>query len=153
MEIKTIHNEVLYRHHRKSIEVVNFEVGDENYTKLVNIIKAAVDEKNFKSGRLNFTNTFNQAVSKSDIVFICVGTPTKNKSYAADLSQIYNVAKKISKCIKKFKLIVNKSTVPVTTGDQIEKIISGFCHRITKSAIFGNFRFFRNASSNFKIIP
>ena len=94
---------------------------------IIPIYEPGLDElvkKNFKSGRLNFTNTFNQAVSKSDIVFICVGTPTKNKSYAADLSQIYNVAKKISKCIKKFKLIVNKSTVPVTTGDQIEKIIS-----------------------------
>ena len=57
LEIKTIHNEVLYRHHRKSIEVVNFEVGYENYTKLVNIIKAAVDEKNFKSGAKDKTIT------------------------------------------------------------------------------------------------
>lgn len=49
LEIKTKDNKVLYRHHRKSIEVVTFEVGDKNYTKLVNIIKAAVDEENFKS--------------------------------------------------------------------------------------------------------
>ena len=94
---------------------------------IIPIYEPGLDElvkKNIKSNRLNFTNKFNEAVSKSDVVFICVGTPTKNKSYAADLSQIYNVAKKISKCIKKFKIIVNKSTVPVTTGDQLEKIIS-----------------------------
>jgi len=63
-------------------------------------------------------------VSKSDIIFICVGTPTKRNGSAADLSQIYNVVKEISSSIAKFKIIITKSTVPVTTGDEIEKIIS-----------------------------
>ncbi len=63
-------------------------------------------------------------IKKSDIVFICVGTPTKKNSNSADLSQVYAAAKEISKSIKKFKIIINKSTVPVTTGDEIEKIIS-----------------------------
>ena len=53
-----------------------------------------------------------------------MGTPTKKNSNSADLSQVYAVAKEISKSIKKFKIIINKSTVPVTTGDEIEKIIS-----------------------------
>ncbi len=80
--------------------------------------------KNYKNKRLNFSSNLNESVEKSDIVFICVGTPTKKKNNSADLSQVYVVAKEISKSIKKFKVIINKSTVPVTTGDEIEKIIS-----------------------------
>ena len=53
-----------------------------------------------------------------------MGTPTSKKNKSADLSFVFNVAKEISKNINKFKIIVVKSTVPVTTGDKIEKIIS-----------------------------
>ena len=80
--------------------------------------------KNYKNKRLNFSTNLKESVKKSDIVFICVGTPTKKNSNSADLSQVYAAAKEISKSIKKFKIIINKSTVPVTTGDEIEKIIS-----------------------------
>ena len=79
--------------------------------------------KNYLSGRLKFTTDLNLAAKKSDIVFICVGTPTSKNSHSADLHFVFNVAKEISKNINKFKIIVNKSTVPVTTGDKIEKII------------------------------
>ena len=81
-------------------------------------------KKNLKNNRLNFSTNLNDAVRKSDIVFICVGTPTKKNSNSADLSQVYSVGKEISKSINKFKIIITKSTVPVTTGDDIEKIIS-----------------------------
>jgi len=81
--------------------------------------------KNYKNGRLKFSTDLKDSVSVSDIIFICVGTPTKKKGKAADLIQVYTVAKKIRSYIKsKFKIIVTKSTVPVTTGDEIEKIIS-----------------------------
>ena len=80
-------------------------------------------KKNFKSKRLNFSTSLIDAVSQSDIVFICVGTPTKKKTNAADLSQIFNVAKEIRNSISRFKIIITKSTVPVTTGDKIEKIL------------------------------
>jgi len=80
--------------------------------------------KNYKNKRLNFSTNLRASVEKSDIVFICVGTPTKKNSNTADLSQVYTVAKEISKSINKFKIIINKSTVPVTTGDEVEKIIS-----------------------------
>ena len=80
--------------------------------------------KNFKNNRLKFTTNLKEAILKSDIIFICVGTPTKKNSSAADLTQVYNVAKEISRSISKFKIIITKSTVPVTTGDEIEKIIS-----------------------------
>ena len=81
-------------------------------------------QKNFKNKRLKFSTDVNDSVKKSDIVFICVGTPTKRNSSEADLSQIYSVANEISKSINKFKIIITKSTVPVTTGDNIEKILS-----------------------------
>ena len=82
-------------------------------------------KKNYKNGRLKFSTNLKDSVTKSDIIFICVGTPTKKNGNAADLSQVYSVAKKIRSYIKsKFKIIITKSTVPVTTGDEIEKILS-----------------------------
>ena len=80
-------------------------------------------KNNSKAKRLHFTDNLEKAVKESQIIFICVGTPNKKNSNLVDLSQVYNVAKSISKYIKSYKIIVNKSTVPVTTGDQIEKII------------------------------
>ncbi len=80
--------------------------------------------KNFKNKRLKFSTDIKESVKKSDIVFICVGTPTNKKNNGADLSQIFSAAKEISKSINKFKIIITKSTVPVTTGDEIQKILS-----------------------------
>ena len=61
-------------------------------------------KKNYKSGRLVFISDLKEAVSKSNIIFICVGTPTKKNSYGADLNQIYSVAKEISSS-KKGKIL------------------------------------------------
>ena len=80
--------------------------------------------KNYKNKRLNFSTDLKKSIKDSDIIFICVGTPTKKNSSSADLSQVYSVSKEISSSINKFKIIITKSTVPVTTGDVIEKIIS-----------------------------
>ena len=79
--------------------------------------------KNLRNNRLKFSTNLKDSVKKSDIIFICVGTPTKKGGSAADLRQIYNVASEIGNSINKFKIIITKSTVPVTTGDQIETII------------------------------
>jgi len=94
---------------------------------IIPIYEPGLDElvlKNYRNKRLRFSINLKDSIAKSDIIFICVGTPTKKKSNAADLSQIFNVAKEIRASISKFKIIITKSTVPVTTGDQIEKIIS-----------------------------
>ena len=80
--------------------------------------------KNYKNNRLKFSTNLKESISKSNIIFICVGTPTKKNNDGADLSQIFNVAREIRSSISKFKIIITKSTVPVTTGDEIEKIIS-----------------------------
>ena len=80
--------------------------------------------KNFSSNRLKFTTNLKLAVRDSDIIFICVDTPTSKKSRSADLRYVFKVATEISKYINKFKVIVTKSTVPIFTGDKIEKLIS-----------------------------
>ncbi len=80
-------------------------------------------KNNYRAKRLEFTDDIEKAIKQSQIIFICVGTPTKKSSNQVDLSQVYSVAKSISKHIKSYKIIVTKSTVPVATGDQIEKII------------------------------
>ncbi len=79
--------------------------------------------KNFNQKRLTFSTDISTSIKECDIIFICVGTPTKKKSNMADLKYVYNVAKIIAKNINRYKIIVTKSTVPVTTGDLIEKII------------------------------
>ena len=94
---------------------------------IIPIHEPGLDElvlKNYKNNRLKFSTNLKDSISKSDIVFICVGTPTKKNGSGADLSQIFGVAREIRSSISKFKIIITKSTVPVTTGDEIEKIIS-----------------------------
>jgi len=81
-------------------------------------------QKNYKNNRLKFSTNLKDSVSKSDIIFICVGTPTQKNGNGADLSQIFSVAREIRSSISRFKIIITKSTIPVTTGDDIEKIIS-----------------------------
>ena len=93
----------------------------------VPIYEPGLDEilkKNHRAKRLIFTNDLKKAVSKSDIIFICVGTPTIKNTNSADLKYVFNVTKELKKIITKYKIIVTKSTVPVTTGDKIEKILS-----------------------------
>ena len=106
---------------RDSKKIDNLKKG------IIPIYEPGLDElvvKNYKNKRLNFSTDLKNSISISDIIFICVGTPTNANGDGADLSQIYNVAKEISGSISKFKIIITKSTVPVTTGDAIEKIIA-----------------------------
>tara|TARA_Y100000590_G_scaffold257770_1_gene289482 strand:- start:1579 stop:2877 length:1299 start_codon:yes stop_codon:yes gene_type:complete len=93
---------------------------------LIPIYEPGLDElvkKNFTQKRLSFTTDIDEAIKKSDIIFICVGTPTNKKTNTADLKYVFQAANRISKNINSFKIIVNKSTVPVTTGDKIELIL------------------------------
>ncbi len=80
-------------------------------------------KRNYKANRLIFTTDFKKAVSNSDVIFICVGTPTKRNSNSANLKYVFDVAHQLKKTISKYKIIVTKSTVPITTGDKIEKIL------------------------------
>ena len=80
-------------------------------------------QKNFKAKRLFFTTDLKKGINESDIIFICVGTPNIKGSLKVNLSFVYKCTKEILTITKKKKIIVTKSTVPVGTGDIIEKIL------------------------------
>ena len=90
------------------------------------IYEPGLDEllkKNYSANRLVFTSDISLAVKNSDIIFICVGTPSKKGSKSVDLSYVYQAIKDVGKFSKSKKILVTKSTVPVGTGDEIEKIL------------------------------
>ncbi|MGH6805802.1 MAG: UDP-glucose dehydrogenase family protein, partial [Ensifer adhaerens] len=78
---------------------------------------------NVQSGRLSFTTDLVAAVADSDVIFIAVGTPSRRGDGHADLSYVYAAAREIADNLKGFTVIVTKSTVPVGTGDEVERII------------------------------
>ena len=129
---------------------------DKDLTKINNLKKGTIpiyepglEElvlKNVKNKKLNFSNDLESSVKKSDIIFICVGTPTKKNGKNADLSQIFGATKELSKFINKFKIIVTKSTVPVATGDKIEKILSKK-HSKNKFSVISNPEFLREGEA------
>ncbi len=80
-------------------------------------------KKNSLAKRLIFTTNLKKAVNSSSIIFICVGTPSKKKSLKVDLSYVYQSIREVLLSTRKKKIIVTKSTVPVGTGDEIERII------------------------------
>ena len=111
-----------------TVYCVDKDINKINYLNkgLVPIYEPGLEEilkKNYKQKRLIFTNDLKKAVSHSDVIFICVGTPTKKNSNSADLKYVFKVTRELKKIINKYKIIVTKSTVPVTTGDKIEKIL------------------------------
>jgi UDPglucose 6-dehydrogenase len=79
--------------------------------------------RNVKAGRLSFTQDVKTAVKEADAVFIAVGTPSRRGDGEADLSYVYAAAKEIAEAIEGYTLVVTKSTVPVGTGRQVERII------------------------------
>ena len=90
------------------------------------IYEPGLDElikKNHLAKRLIFTSDLKKAVNASDIIFICVGTPNRKGSLKVDLSYVYTAIKEVILITKNKKIIVTKSTVPIGTGDEIEKII------------------------------
>ena len=78
--------------------------------------------KNKKAKRIEFTTDIKYAVEKSQVIFIAVGTPA-NEDGSADLEYVLQVAENIGKYINEYKVIVDKSTVPVGTGKQVREII------------------------------
>ena len=79
--------------------------------------------RNVREGRLSFRCDAAEAVAAADAVFIAVGTPSRRGDGHADLSYVYAAAEEIARFIDGFTVVVTKSTVPVGTGDEIEKII------------------------------
>ncbi|MGB0684263.1 MAG: UDP-glucose dehydrogenase family protein [Magnetovibrionaceae bacterium] len=85
----------------------------------------ALVESNVKAGRLTFTTDLSSAVDGADAVFIAVGTPTRRGDGHADLSYVYAAAEEIAAAMTGYTVVVTKSTVPVGTGREVEKVIKG----------------------------
>ncbi len=79
---------------------------------------------NVASGRLDFSLNLKQAVSQADAVFIAVGTPSRRGDGHADLSYVHGAAREIAEVLQGFTVVITKSTVPVGTGDEVERIIA-----------------------------
>lgn len=79
--------------------------------------------KQVKAGRLSFTTDLKEAMKEADAVFIAVGTPTRVVDGHADLTYVFEAAKEIARTMEKYTVIVTKSTVPVGTAREVEKVI------------------------------
>src|ERR1700728_743593 len=84
-------------------------------------------KKNVAAGRLSFTTSTAEGVQKSDVIFIAVPTPPQPDG-SVDLSYIEKVARDIAAAITEYKIVVDKSTVPVKTGDKVAETIKRYCH-------------------------
>jgi UDPglucose 6-dehydrogenase len=108
---------------------------------LEELVKRNVDDR-----RLFFTTDLNHAVEHSDVVFICVGTPPK-PSGDPDMQYVEAVAKGIAGALNRYKVIVNKSTVPVGTGNLVREIIETNRRRNVEFDVVSNPEFLREGSA------
>lgn len=111
----------------------------------------ALVAKNVKAERLSFTTNLETAMKGAEAVFIAVGTPSRRGDGYADLSYVYAATEEIAQYIDGFTVIVTKSTVPVGTGDEVEKILAKH-HAEGSFAVVSNPEFLREgaAISDFK---
>lgn len=80
-------------------------------------------QRNVREGRLDFATDLTEAVREADVVFIAVGTPSRRGDGHADLTYVHAAAEEIASVMNGFTVVVNKSTVPVGTGDEVEALI------------------------------
>ncbi|MEL6065271.1 UDP-glucose dehydrogenase family protein [Methylobacterium sp. DCY52] len=83
----------------------------------------ALVSENVRAGRLSFTTNLKESVAEAECVFIAVGTPSRRGDGHADLSYVYAAAHDIAQALTDYTVVVTKSTVPVGTGDEVERII------------------------------
>jgi len=101
---------------------------------------------NVKAGRLSFTTSLAEGIDGAQAIFIAVGTPSRRGDGHADLSYVYGVAQEIAENLKNPAVVVTKSTVPVGTGDEVERIIgaANLPHRV---AVVSNPEFLREGAA------
>ena len=99
-------------------------------------------KKNVAAGRLSFTDSTKEGVEKSDVIFIAVPTPPLDDG-AVDLSFIEKVAREIAAAMTGYKIIVDKSTVPVKTGDNVAETIKRYCKAKVEFDVVSNPEFLR----------
>jgi len=109
------------------------------------IYEPGLDElvrKNVKAGRLEFTDSTAEGVAKSDVIFIAVPTPPQPDG-SVDMSFIERVAREIAGAMTSYKIVVDKSTVPVRTGDQVSETIKRYCKAQVEFDVVSNPEFLR----------
>ena len=106
----------------------------------------ALVESNVKAGRLSFTTSLAEGIKDASAIFIAVGTPSRRGDGHADLSFVYAVAEEIGQSLSNDAVVVTKSTVPVGTGDEVERILadSGTNHNV---AVVSNPEFLREGAA------
>src|SRR5438309_9015218 len=102
--------------------------------------------RNTEDGRLAFTTDLASSVRQSDVIFIAVGTPPKDTG-ETDLSQVEAVAAEIGRGMDRYKVVVNKSTVPVGTGELVREVISRHQPRPMEFDVVSNPEFLREGSA------
>ncbi|MBW2981141.1 UDP-glucose/GDP-mannose dehydrogenase family protein [Candidatus Woesearchaeota archaeon] len=103
-------------------------------------------ERNAKEKRLLFSTNLNEAIKSAEIIFICVGTPSK-ESGDADLSYVENVARQIAESAEDYKVIVEKSTVPVETGKKIAQTVKAYNPHNIEFDVVSNPEFLKEGSA------
>ena len=99
-------------------------------------------KKNVAAGRLSFTASIAEGVEKSDVIFIAVPTPPQDDG-SVDLSFIEKVARDIAGAITSYKIVVDKSTVPVNTGEKVTETIKRYCKSKAEFDVVSNPEFLR----------
>ena len=99
-------------------------------------------KKNVSAGRLSFTTSTQEGVENSDVIFIAVPTPPLEDG-SVDLSYIELVARDIADCMKSYKIVVDKSTVPVKTGEKVAEAIKRYCKSKCDFDVVSNPEFLR----------
>lgn len=102
--------------------------------------------KNVKAGRLSFTTSIKDGVGASDVIFIAVGTPPREDG-GADLSYVENVAREIAENADGYKIVVEKSTVPVETGEWVKRTLERYGNGKTTFDVVSNPEFLREGSA------
>jgi UDPglucose 6-dehydrogenase len=103
-------------------------------------------KRNFKRGSLSFSCSLNEAIKKSELIFIAVGTPPKSDG-SADLTSVENIAHTIAKNLNSYKLVIEKSTVPVQTGQKIKATIHRYKKNNTEFDVASNPEFLREGKA------
>jgi len=96
---------------------------------VIPIYEPGLDElvaKNVREGRLGFTSDYGDFIGAADLVFIAVGTPTRRGDGHADLSYVYAAARDVAPWLRGYTVIVDKSTVPVGTARNVQRLIAEF---------------------------
>ena len=116
---------------------------------IIPIFEPGLDElvkKNISEKRLYFDTDLEKSLKEADIIFIAVGTPSRRGDGHADLSYVFSAAKEIGKRLKKYAVIVNKSTVPIGTGKKVYEIIKKINPKL-KFDVASNPEFLREGSA------